>query len=261
MAMLERITPVVLTYNEALNVGRTLEQLRWAKEVIVVDSCSTDETVSIVERFPNARVFENPFESHSDQWRFALDKAGAGAEWILRLDADYVLTPELIDELATLAPDGDVGGYRIGFVYCIYGRPLRATLYPPNVVLFRRDRARVYQGGHNERIAVTGRIVALKHRIRHDDRKPLGRWIRAQDIYMGLEAEMLRHAAAGRLNVPIRIRRKGYLTPALVFLHALFVKGLILDGLPGVFYAFQRTTAEFILSLHVMDRKLRGRED
>ena len=65
--MLAQITPVVLTYNEAANIGRTLERLAWAREVVVVDSHSTDDTISIARRFPNVRVVQRPFVDH--RWR------------------------------------------------------------------------------------------------------------------------------------------------------------------------------------------------
>ena len=61
--MLDQITPVILTYNEAANIGRTLERLAWAREVVVVDSLSTDDTVAIAGRFPNTRVVQRPFDT------------------------------------------------------------------------------------------------------------------------------------------------------------------------------------------------------
>jgi glycosyltransferase involved in cell wall biosynthesis len=69
--VLADITPVILTYNEAANIGRSLERLTWAREVVVVDSGSTDDTLAIVARFPNARVVKRPFDTHAQQWRFA----------------------------------------------------------------------------------------------------------------------------------------------------------------------------------------------
>ena len=72
--MLGDITPVILTYNEAPNIGRALERLRWAKGVVVVDSGSTDETPSIAAGFPNVRTVVRPFDSHARQWRFAVEE-------------------------------------------------------------------------------------------------------------------------------------------------------------------------------------------
>src|SRR5437762_3277104 len=102
--MLEQITPLILTYNEAPNIGRSLEKLRWAREIVVVDSFSNDETIEIVSRFPQARIFQRQFDNFASQCNFGLKEAGINTEWVLSLDADYILTDELIDELVTICP-------------------------------------------------------------------------------------------------------------------------------------------------------------
>ena len=90
--MLSDITPVLLTFNEAPNIGRTLACLTWAKDIIVVDSGSTDDTASIVAAFPQVRVFHRSFDTHGNQWRYATQETGINTNWILRLDADYEVT-------------------------------------------------------------------------------------------------------------------------------------------------------------------------
>ena len=71
--MLEDITPVILTFNEEANIGRTLERLNWARDIVVVDSFSTDATVSIASRNNRVRVFQRVFDSHALQWNFAIE--------------------------------------------------------------------------------------------------------------------------------------------------------------------------------------------
>src|SRR6476619_2943691 len=95
-SMLTEITPLILTYNEAPNIGRTLEQLRWARDIVVVDSFSDDETLEIVSGFPQARVVQRKFDTFAAQCNFGLTEAGIATEWVLSLDADYELTPELV---------------------------------------------------------------------------------------------------------------------------------------------------------------------
>src|SRR6266699_2830500 len=102
LRMLDHITPLILTYNEAPNIRRTLEQLRWARDIVVVDSFSDDETLEIVSSFPQARVFQRQFDSFASQCNFGLRETGIDSEWVLSLDADYILTPELIKEMAAL---------------------------------------------------------------------------------------------------------------------------------------------------------------
>ena len=126
--MLEQITPVLLTYNEEENIGRTLERLNWASDIVVVDSYSTDMTLAIARRNPQVRLFQRSFDSHAQQWNFAIENSGIKTEWILALDADYVLTEEVAAELARLHPEGSINGYSADFRYCVLGQPLRVVV-------------------------------------------------------------------------------------------------------------------------------------
>src|SRR5258708_5729935 len=100
--MLDEITPVLLTYNEEQNIGRTLSRLGWAKDIIVVDSGSTDRTLAILAACSNVRMFNRRFDTHANQWRYAIEETQIATDWILRLDADYQLSDALVSELAEL---------------------------------------------------------------------------------------------------------------------------------------------------------------
>ena len=254
--MLADITPVILTYNEAANIGRSLERLSWANEVVVVDCGSTDDTLSIVARFGNTRVVHRPFDTHARQWSFATSEAGITSEWILRLDADYLMEPSLREELASLAPSPAIAAYKIAFTYCISGHPLRASLYPALPVLFRRGKARFEQDGHTEKLQIDGPIVALKGRLLHDDRKSLDRWLQAQARYQSQEADKLTSRSWSELGWTDRLRRTRFLGPIAIAAHCLLVKGLIFDGAAGLFYTAQRVAAETILSMQLLRRDL-----
>ena len=257
--MLNQITPLLLTYNEAPNIGRTLDKLSWARDIVVVDSLSSDETGAILSRYPNVRVFERAFTTHAEQWNFGLEQTGITTDWVLALDADFVLTDDAVRELTALAPPQAVSGYRASFTYCIDGKPLRSAVYPPVTVLYRRAGAGYLQDGHTQRVRVDGLVLPLTARILHDDRKPLSHWIASQVRYMRLEADKLAWAPSSSLANVDRVRKLIVLAPPLVFLRCLFVGGGILDGWPGLFYALQRATAELILSLSLIERRWLGR--
>lgn len=257
--MLNQITPLILTFNEAPNIGRTLDRLSWATDIVVVDSMSTDDTRAIAARYPAARVFERPFTTHAEQWNFGLAQTAITTEWVLALDADFVLTDAAISEISALAPAPDVEGYRASFTYCIDGRPLRSAVYPPVTVLYRRARATYRQDGHTQRVHLHGSVLELSSRILHDDRKPLARWIASQVKYMRLEAEKLAAAPASSLGLADRARKWVVVAPPLMFLYCLFVRGGIVDGWPGLYYALQRAAAELILSLSLIERMVMGR--
>lgn len=258
--MRTRITPVLLTFNEAPNIARTLAQLSWAADIVVVDSGSTDATREILAGYPQVRVFERPFTTHAEQWNFALEATGIGTEWVLALDADFVLSQRLVEELAALAPAPDTAGYLASFIYCIDGRPLRGAAYPPVVVLFRRAGARYVQDGHTQRVRCGGRVERLRAPIAHDDRKPIGHWLAAQSRYMRLEAEKLITTPAASLGWLDRLRRLFVIAPPAMFVYCYLVRGGILDGWPGLFYALQRAAAEAILSLYLVERRLMSRD-
>jgi glycosyltransferase involved in cell wall biosynthesis len=257
LSELAQTTVVVLTFNEQENIARTLDALRWVREVLIVDSFSTDETLCIAGRFPNVRVVQRQFDSHTNQWNFGLDHVTT--DWVLSLDADYVLQPGFENELAELDLNPDVVAYGASFRYCINGRPLRGTLYPSRLVLFRRSKCRYVQEGHTQDLHADGRTAALRSIIDHDDRKPLSRWLDAQRKYAALEAEHLLRADPQSLSRVDRLRRSTCLAPLLSLAYTLFIKGLILDGPPGWFYSLQRAYAELLLTLHLLDARIHRR--
>jgi glycosyltransferase involved in cell wall biosynthesis len=252
--MRSEITPLILTYNEAANIERTLARLSWASRVVVVDSCSTDETIDICRRYPNVHVVERRFDDHTSQWNFGLDQVDT--PWVLSLDADYVLSAALVTELQQPRPD-DADGYYARFNYCVFGRRLRGSLYPPRVVLFRRDRCRYVQDGHTQRLQVSGQTRWLSGTIDHDDRKAIDRWLADQLRYSAQEARHLAATPVSELNRADRVRRAVVLAPPLVFAYALVGQRLLLDSWPGWYYTLQRTFAELLLSLRLVEARLR----
>jgi len=256
--MLEQITPLILTYNEAPNIGRTLEALRWAREIVVVDSFSDDETVEIASSFPQVRAFQRAFDSHRNQWEFGLRETGIRTEWVLALDADYVLTHDAVSELKNLAAGSAVAGYRAKFTYCVHGKQLRSGIYPPVTVLYRREAASYVQDGHTHRVVVDGRVEELRSRLLHDDRKPLRRWFTSQARYAELEGEKLLTTSREALDLTDRVRswlRLCCVAPAATLFYCLFVRGGIFYGWRGLYYAFQRALAELMLSLYLLEAR------
>ena len=252
--MLNQITPVLLTHNEDENIARTLSHLAWARDIVVVDSGSTDSTLSVLTNFPKVRVFSRPFDSHANQWRYAVDQTQVTTDWVLRLDADYQLSEALVAELARLDPNAAVSAYCIAFDYAIFSRKLLSSLYPSNTILLRKGRFSVWDNGHTEAWSINGPIITLKGRVVHDDWKPVGHWLMSQVRYSQREIE--RHRA-GKTGLAAWLRLRPPLMPIAAFLYCLFGKGLILNGRAGIFYALQRAVAEAVFSLQVLEEQLR----
>ncbi len=253
--MLEHVTPVILTYNEEPNLRRCLGRLGWAAEVVIIDSGSTDATARIAAEFPNTRLLVRAFDDHTTQWNFGVDAVTTA--WVLALDADYVLGAGFEKELTLLKSGADTDAFFAAFRYLIDGAPLRASLYPPRAVLFRKDRCRYENDGHTQLLHIPGSSGQMKTHIDHDDRKPLSRWIASQDKYAKLEADKLMSLPPSALRLQDRIRRTMVLGPVVVFFYTLLARGALLDGWRGWYYTFQRVTAEIMLSLRLLERRMK----
>jgi glycosyltransferase involved in cell wall biosynthesis len=251
--VLEDITPIVLTHNEAPNIARTLARLSWARDIVVVDSYSDDETVALARRYAQVRLFQREFDSHARQWQFALKQTGISTNWVLALDADYLVPEALIDELDYLKPSSAVSGYRASFVYVVHGRQLHGSAYPPVTVLYRRQRAEYIQDGHTQRVSIDGRVESLRVPMLHDDRKSFDRWLESQRRYMKLEAEKLARTSWLELGWEDRVRKMKGLAPLAMAVHCSFVRGAIFDGVPGLYYTLQRVFSEVLLLLELIE--------
>lgn len=245
--MLFEITPVILTYNEAPNIARTLSALAWANRVVVLDSYSDDSTQTICESFENVDFIQRKFDQHSKQWNFAISQ-DIGTQWILALDADHVVSDELTTELSNLQPNRETNGYWASFVYKINGKALRGSLYPPLVSLYRNEQGHYRQDGHTQRVEVQGRLESLNGKIFHDDRKSKIRWVSSQKQYAAQEAKKLSQNKWRDLGWPDRFRVLG-IAPLLVLPYTLIAKGLAMNGLAGWQYAKQRLMAEIYLQI------------
>ena len=249
--MLEKITPLILTFNEAPNIYRTLQRLSWASTIVVIDSYSTDETLKVLNLYSQVKIFQRQFDTHTNQWNYGLQQVNS--EWVLSLDADYLLNDELIAEIDALPKEPLLDGYLAKFKYCVFGKPLRGTLLPPREVLFRKEKAIYVDDGHTQLLRINGKSGMLSSYIYHDDRKSLSRWLWAQDRYLMIEAKKLLETPASKLSFGDRIRRQKILAPFVILIYCLIINRGILDGWAGWYYTFQRTLAEILLSIRLIE--------
>lgn len=245
--MHDGIVPLVLTFNEECNLSRVLAKLIWARTVVVFDSYSSDRTGDIVKDFGNVVFKQRHFDSHASQWNAGLEIAGRFGEWILALDADYVLSDELVEELSELNLGEEVSGFETQFIYCIDGVPLRASLYPPHTVLFRAQSARYVQDGHTQRLVLEEPAKPLSNPIYHDDRKSWACWYGNQQRYASLEAARLNSRSWVDLPFTGKIRRIPLLSILAIPLYLVLCKALWRDGVRGWKYVRQRLVAEWLI--------------
>ena len=222
---------------------------------MVIDSYSTDATLEIIAKHPQVEVFQREFDHFANQCNYGLQQVET--PWVLSLDADYMVSGALVDEICCLPPEPAVDGYSVSFVYCVFGEPLRGTLYPPRTVLYQKEEATYRRDGHAHRVEISGTTEDLSAPIYHDDRKPLRRWLGAQEQYVQAELKKYRSTPRSELSWTDWLRRTKW-APLLMFFYCLVGKGLLLDGKAGWYYALQRTYAELLLILKRLDQDLRS---
>ena len=156
------LTVVVLTFNESIHLARCLNSIaQIASRIVVVDSGSSDNTCDIARNF-GADVFVNPFINYANQFNWALDNTNIGTEWVMRLDADEIVTPELslaLQENLPVSPM-DVNGYTINLRRIFFHKWLRfGALYPIRFLrIWRADYGRCETRWMDEHIKVLGEV-------------------------------------------------------------------------------------------------------
>lgn len=247
---LDQITPLLLTYNEGANLARTLGQLSWASRIILVDSGSSDDTLNIAKQFAQVEVLSRDFDDFASQRNFGLSQVAT--PWALSLDADHQLSEAGLKEISALEPDG-YQAFSAPFDFWVWGQRVRCAILPPRPVLLQVASCRYQADGHAEKLLLDGRCGQLSQPVAHDDRKPLSRWVSAQDRYAQQEAAKLRRAT--NLSRADGVRLKPWLAPLAVLAYVLVLRGGIFEGRRGWFYAYQRLLAELNLALHLMQNE------
>jgi (heptosyl)LPS beta-1,4-glucosyltransferase len=185
-----KLTVTVITRNEAANIEGALESVRWADEIVVVDSHSADETVALAQKY-NARIVIHDWAGYSAQRNYAAEIASN--DWILALDADERVPTELAVEIQRIMRDGSVhGGYRMPRISYYLGRWIRGTDWYPDYQLRLYDRRVGRFNGKrvHESVELTyGRPGQLQHDLQHYPYRDISDHVTSIDHYTTLAAE------------------------------------------------------------------------
>lgn len=269
------VSVMIFTLNEEIHLPSCLDALDWADDVIVVDSFSKDRTVEIC-RERGVCFFQNRFEGFGSQRNWALDNTQPHHDWILILDADERVTPELAVELKGIAesdPAG-VGAWRVRRRFYMWGRWLRhSSLYPTWVVRFiHRERVRYINRGHAETQEVKGEIRDLAHDLIDENLKGINEWFERQNRYSRKDAEFeLERESDGLLLAelisgdPLKrraaLKRLAWRVPArglIYFLYSYIWRRGFLDGRDG--FVFCRMRAMYQTEVAIKKYNLRKRK-
>ena len=190
------LSVIILTKNEEANLLNCLNSLQKLNaEIFVVDSGSTDQTVKIAQK-ARCQVFEHPFENQAKQLNWAIQNLPIATPWLMRLDADERLTPELAEELKLVLPQtsDDITGYQVKRRVFFMNRWIRYGGYYPTWLLriWRTQLGTCEQRWMDEHIVLAqGRIATLQHDIIDDNKKDLSFWIDKHNRYADREVKDL----------------------------------------------------------------------
>ncbi|PPQ16833.1 glycosyltransferase family 2 protein [Bradyrhizobium sp. AC87j1] len=193
------IDVVILTYNEEVHIARAIQTVsKLTRNIFVIDSYSSDQTVEIA-RSLGATVLQNKFVNQAKQFNWALDNAALSSNWIMRLDADEVLEPELIQEIQSKLPQlgPEVTGINLKRKHIFMGRWIKHGDRYPLVMLriWRRGCARVEDRWMDEHVAVLhGKTVTLAGNFADWNLRSLSHFIDKHNGYATREAVELLNA-------------------------------------------------------------------
>jgi len=238
----QKISVLIITLNEAVHMKPLLDDLKFADEVIIVDSYSTDETKSIATSYENVKFIENKFENYTSQRNFAIDQARN--KWILFIDADERLTPELkLEILEIIQNQPAFSAYLVYRTFMFNNKVLHFSGWQTDRIyrLFNKEKAR-YANERlvHEKLDVKGEITFLKNKLIHYSYNDY-------DVYKG---KMINY---GKLKA-IEAKNKGikpnafhfYIKPAYKFLYQYLIRLGILDGTKGITICYLNALSVYV---------------
>lgn len=260
------VAVIILTYNEERHIARALDSISsFATQVFVVDSYSTDATVAIAEQY-GAKVFLRPFRNYADQFQWAIENLPISSEWTMRLDADEVIDPDLIDEVKVKLPlvtaDHLIGGINLKRRHIFMGRWIRhGGRYPLVLTRFwRSGHGRIEDRWMDEHIIIdSGKTTIFDNFFSDVNLQDLTFFTEKHNKYATREAidalnqkyslfkseftvtaESASFQASYKRFLKEKIFNKlpFWLGPLNYFLYRYFIQLGFLDGLPGLIYHF-----------------------
>jgi glycosyltransferase involved in cell wall biosynthesis len=234
------LSVAIISYNEEANIGRTLAAIKeLATEIVLLDSSSTDNTVAIAKSF-GATVYTEEWRGHIAQKNSALAKCSS--DWILSLDCDEVVSPELIESIKNAMQSGKYNGYTLNRRTFYMGKLLKHSWQPDLKLRLVKRSAGAQWGGYDPHdvLSIEGQVGRLEGDLIHYSFRDFGDHMR-RTIQHSRVAAASYHKKGKRASLAALIFK-----PLWVFFNRLIMKGGILDGTPGVMASFSSAVAVYM---------------
>ena len=222
-----KLSVIIITKNEEENIRDCLETVKWADEIIIVDSFSRDKTVEIAKEY-TGKIFQKEWMGYGKQKNFALEKVTG--DWVLNIDADERVTKELAQEIKEAIQEKEYDGYYIPNKAYFLGKWIRHSGWYPDyhLRLFKKGKGRFNERIVHEAVQIAGKKDYLKGSIEHFTAKSIGEYLKRMDKYAKLTIEE-RGGRAGWHQVFFR--------PPFTFFKMYIIKRGFLDGIHGLILA------------------------
>lgn len=271
-----KVSVLILTMNEEVNIRACLEGVKWADDIVVLDSGSTDATLQVVREYTD-RVYERKFDNWAAHLDWALEKIPFKHHWLVNVDADEIVTPPLADEMVRVAEEDPQGvtAYWVRRRFIFLGKWLKySALYKTWILrMFRHEKVR-FQRLVNPVPVYEGGDAHFQSDLIHDDRKGFVALVARHNSYSTYEAtESFRklypeyltdEERSSTLQDDSAVKKKKrifeklplILRPPVRFSYMYFGNLGFLDGVPGFIYSFFKMCYEFFICVKIYELKL-----
>ncbi len=273
------VSTIIPTLNEELHIGRAVQSAVPLGPVFVVDAGSRDHTRAIAESL-GAAVHEHPWSGYADQKNWALEHLPVATPWVLFLDADEYLSPELREEIRRAVRSASCDGFYMPRQNIFLGRVLRHAWWYPDyqLRLFRTGKGRFEERLVHEHVEVNGRVGFVRNPLMHENLKGIAAFLERHVRYAALEAQEILKARArqtttqrtGRLLgswperrrwLKLRVWYRLPWRPAIRFAWMYFWKRGFLDGRQGLVYCQLLAAYEAMIDARLLELQTGGGHD
>jgi len=249
---MRKISVVIITFNEENRVRQTLESVKWCDEIIIVDSCSTDNTVNICKEYSNCTVYNQPFLGYGQQKRFAVEKATN--DWVLSIDADEVLTDALCDEIRSILSSSSIvhAGFYVPITLVFLNRTFHygAENKCLHLRFFDKNTGNFDTQNLHETVELHGTTSKLQNEILHCSYADIHHYIQKLNSYTSIYAEdaVKRGKTVGSVKSILRF--------LFEFIRQYFIKCNFLNGYPGLVWSIFSAYYVFVKIVKIGEKNL-----
>ena len=251
------------TFNEELNIKKCLNKLKWAKKIYLLDGNSDYKTIKIAKKFHNIKIIKLKKNiDYTQKLNFLLNLNKK--KWVFILDADYVLTDNLVKEIKKLdfknLEKNKIFGLKINIFNKIFDTVIKENLYPKKILIFKNQRYRYKKIGHGEKLIFNSKIKYLKGSIYHENLNDIynfNKWKKNQINYSKSEGLKICNQKFTKLRIQDLIRRFPPLNIILLIIYLVIIKKIFIYGKAGFYYFYQRIFFESLLSYSIIKNYLR----